>query len=69
MAMTEETRPIFAVGTEVVVFSRFRQDWIDGFEVAAVRGDGYSLRRQVDWAVLPGVFAADDLRVTHSVTA
>jgi len=69
MAVTEETRPMFVVGTEVVVFSRFRQDWVNGFEIADVRGDGYLLRRRLDWAVLPGVFAAEDLRLTHSLTA
>ncbi|HVJ97561.1 MAG TPA: hypothetical protein VNC41_12100 [Acidimicrobiia bacterium] len=58
-----------AIGTEVEVFSTFRQDWITGFEVAAVRDDRYSLRRTIDWAVLPGQFPADDVRVTRLATA
>jgi hypothetical protein len=46
-------------------FSTFRHDWVSGFEIAAVRDDRYALRRSMDWAVLPGQFTADDVRVTR----
>jgi hypothetical protein len=65
MATTEEPRVVIAIGTAVDVFSRFRQEWVGGFEVAAVRDHGYSIRRRLDWAVLPGVFGPDDVRLTR----
>ena len=53
----------FAPGTRVEVRSRFRRDWVRGFEVAVKEGLGYRLRRVSDNAVLPVVFAGDDLRL------
>jgi hypothetical protein len=53
----------FAPGTRVEVRSRFRRDWVRGFEVAVIEGVGYRLRRISDNAVLPVVFARDDLRL------
>jgi hypothetical protein len=52
----------FAPGTRVEVRSRFRQDWVRGFEVAEAEGAGYRLRRLSDNALLPVVFAGADLR-------
>ena len=53
----------FAPGTRVEVRSRFRRDWVRGFEVAVIEGLGYRLRRVSDNALLPVVFARDDLRL------
>ena len=53
----------FAPGTRVEVRSRFRRDWVRGFEVAMTEGVGYRLRRISDNALLPVVFAKDDLRL------
>jgi hypothetical protein len=36
-----------------------------GFRVAAVTRDGYALRRQIDWALLPGTFSSEDPRVAQ----
>ena len=58
---TSEFR-FFAPGTRVEVRSRFRRDWVRGFEVAVTEGLGYRLRRISDNAVLPVLFARDDLR-------
>jgi hypothetical protein len=59
----------FAPGTRVEVRSRFRQDWVRGFEVAAAEGAGYRLRRLSDNALLPVVFAGADLRAAGSGVA
>ena len=56
----------FEPGTRVEVRSRFRRDWVRGFEVEAFEGPGYRLRRLSDDAVLPVTFAGDDLRPTGS---
>jgi hypothetical protein len=69
MAATSETQSTLTIGTEVDVFSTFRQDWVSGFEVAAVRDYRYALRRHLDWAVLPGLFEAENVRVTRPGTA
>ena len=55
--------PFYAPGTRVEVRSRFRRDWVRGFEVAVAEDAGYRLRRVSDNAVLPVVFAEDDLRL------
>ncbi len=52
-----------APGTRVEVFSRFDRSWARGFEIEAFEGTGYRLRRRSDGAVLPVLFAADDVRV------
>jgi hypothetical protein len=54
----------------VEVRGRFEQRWARGFEIAEVlEGDGnggrervYRVRRRSDGAILPVVFAGDDLR-------
>jgi hypothetical protein len=51
-------------GTRVEVRSRFRRDWVRGFEVAAREGAGYRLRRLSDKFILPVVFATADIRLT-----
>ena len=69
MAVTGDLQPMLRVGTEVEVFSRFRQGWVGGFEVRAVHDGRYSLWRHLDRAVIPGTFDADDLRIKHAPTA
>jgi hypothetical protein len=59
----------FAPGTRVEVRSRFRRDWVRGFEVAMTEDLGYRLRRVSDNTVLPVVFARDDLRLPGSGVA
>jgi hypothetical protein len=56
-------RRTFARGTRVEVRSKFRHDWVHGFEIADAEVDGYRLRRLSDDAVLPVVFADDDVRL------
>ena len=51
------------VGTKVCVRNRFLGDWITGFKVAEVLGDGYRIRRLSDDHVFPDVFASDDVRL------
>ena len=52
-----------SVGTKVYVRNRFLGDWITGFTVAEVLGDGYRIRRLLDDHVFPDVFAFEDVRV------
>jgi hypothetical protein len=51
---------------------RFGDHWLDGFEVAEkVEDDSgvrYRLRRRTDGALLPQLFAADDIRTTAAAT-
>ena len=66
MAETSETpdrpqRPL-APGTRVEVRRRNDDRWARGFEVAALDGDGYLVRRLSDGTVLPTAFPRDDLR-------
>ncbi len=53
-------------GTRVEVRSRFDNHWARGFEIAEVvddhGGPHYRVRRRSDGAVLPVLFADDDLR-------
>jgi len=51
-----------APGTRVEVRRRYDDRWARGFEVAAIEGDGYILRRISDGTVLPTPFARADLR-------
>ncbi len=55
--------PTLAVGTEVCVRNRFLGDWITGFKVAEVLGDGYRIRRLLDDCVFPDVFGFEDVRL------
>jgi hypothetical protein len=50
------------LGTEVEVFTSYRQTWTRGFEVHGVANDRYLLRRRSDDAVLPGSFAPAAVR-------
>jgi hypothetical protein len=61
--MPTEPTPTLAVGTPVDVFSTYRQNWVRGFEIAAVQGEAYAVRRVLDAAVLPVAFESSDLRV------
>ena len=54
-------RPL-APGTKVEVRRRYDDRWARGFEVAALDGDGYLVRRRSDGTVLPTPFSRADLR-------
>lgn len=54
-------RPL-APGTKVEVRRRYDDRWARGFEVAAVDGDGYLVRRRSDGSVIPTPFSRADLR-------
>jgi hypothetical protein len=60
------TLPTMEPGTRVEVRSRFDASWARGFEVdSVVAGDAeprYRIRRRSDAAVLPVLFAPDDVR-------
>jgi hypothetical protein len=58
--------PFMAAGASVEVRRRFDDRWARGFRVAKVMDQGYVLRRVSDDAILPAVFAADDLRPARS---
>ena len=65
MSWTEQIHPARSV-TRVEVRSKFDQGWVGGFEVAEpVEGahPGYRILRRSDRAVLPIVFAPEDVRV------
>lgn len=49
------------VGTPVEVRDHFCARWSRGFEIAASRGDRYTVRRLSDGYVLPAEFADDDV--------
>ncbi len=51
-----------AVGTNVEVFSTYRQAWVRGFSIAAVVGDRYALRRTSDGAVLGRTVSGTQVR-------
>jgi hypothetical protein len=55
------TAPL-APGTRVELRSRYRRNWIRGFEVAGFGPEGYQIRRQSDHRVLPVEFPADQVR-------
>ena len=50
-------------GVRVEVRNHFDGSWCGGFEVDALRHDGYSLRRLSDRSVLPRVFTPCDIRL------
>ena len=50
------------VGDRVEVHTRFNDTWVSGFEVAAVVGSGYRVRRTSDGTVLPTITGVSDLR-------
>lgn len=54
-------RPL-APGTKVEVRRRYDNRWARGFEVAAVDGEGYLVRRRSDGSVIPTPFGRDELR-------
>jgi hypothetical protein len=51
-----------ALGTRVEVKNGYGSSWARGFEVAAVEGGEYVVRRTSDGHVLPETFEADELR-------
>ena len=63
---SEPTRPgpsdPLQPGTPIEVRNRFDGRWAKGFEVSAVDGDGYRVRRLSDGRELPTVFDVDDIR-------
>lgn len=58
----EPDSPDIPVGVRVEVRRRFDAKWARGFEVMELRSGLYRLRRVSDGAVLPVLFAADDVR-------
>lgn len=50
------------VGAKVAVRNRYLGTWSPGFEVAAVRPDGYRIRRSSDGAVFGDVIEFGDVR-------
>ena len=49
-------------GTRVEVRSGYRSSWARGFEVAAVDGEQYRVRRVSDGTVLPATFQPEAVR-------
>ncbi len=60
---TKRTVPALGVGMKICVRNRFLGDWSMGFEVAAVTGEGYRIRRVSDGLSFPDVFPFDDVRL------
>jgi hypothetical protein len=52
----------YQVGSHVAVRNRYLGTWSPGFEVAAVRPDGYRIRRSSDGAVFGDVIEFGDVR-------
>jgi len=50
------------IGTRVEVRNVHLQTWCRGFQVVAVLGDGYLLRRLYDGFILPRCFSAEVIR-------
>jgi hypothetical protein len=50
------------IGTRVEIRNVHLQTWIRGFQVAAIIGDGYLVRRLADHCILPRTFGSDDIR-------
>ena len=50
-------------GTAIEVRNRLDGRWSKGFEVAAVAGEGYRIRRLSDGRELPTTFGADQIRL------
>ena len=50
------------IGDAVEVHTSFNDSWARGFEIAAVEGSGYRLRRTSDGVLLPGPTGPEDLR-------
>jgi len=63
LVQTGDPVPALGVGTNVCVRNRFVGDWVTGFRVAEVLGDGYRIRRFSDDHVFPDLFAFDDVRL------
>jgi hypothetical protein len=57
------------VGMKVAVRNRYLGTWSAGFEVVALRLDGYSIRRTSDGAVLPEVIPFSDVREPWATAA
>jgi hypothetical protein len=49
-------------GTRVEVRQRFDGKWSKGFTVESANAEGYTVRRDLDGAVLPERFPTDDVR-------
>ncbi len=69
MGTSTASTDMLAVGTEVEVFSTYRRHWLTGFQIAAVLGDMYALRRNSDGAILGGTFSARQVRERHPIVA
>ena len=49
-------------GEPVEVYTAYVDDWVSGFEIAAVTSAGYRVRRQSDGSVLPTETDVRDVR-------
>ena len=69
MSYADESKSadLLEVGARVEVRTGFDRSWSKGFVIESVDvdADGYRLRRRSDKTVLPGVFAAADVRSEH----
>ncbi len=63
--MTRLEQEVIGPGTRVDVCVRYDGSWSKGFEVLEVSETGYLLKRLSDGTQLPGVFPADDVRVSR----
>ncbi len=53
------------VGTSVLVRNHFNGEWAPDFQIVVVEPDGCQVRRNRDGALLPKVFAWDDVRAAE----
>ncbi len=63
-ALVDETVAL-PVGRRVEVFNAYRHEWVPGFEIVRVDEGAYTLRREIDRAVLPIPFKGDELRAAR----
>lgn len=57
-------RTMVAIGTRVEVRNQRLQTWCRGFQVVAIIGETYLIRRLADGRLLPRFFDSDDIRLT-----
>jgi hypothetical protein len=61
-----ERSRIMTAGTPVLVKNGFNGKWAPDFQIVAVEPEGCLIRRNRDGAVLPRVFAWDELQAAPS---
>jgi len=57
-------RTMVAIGTRVEIRNQRLQTWCRGFQIAAIIGETYLIRRLADGQLLPRFFDSDDIRLT-----